>query len=274
VDIPAAQAYARKHELHALVVSIGGHVVHAQYGGGYSADRAHALYSGTKSFWGIAALEAVADDVIALDDPIDKVVPDFHSDERSEITPRMLLQMTAGYGFGGLGNAVPTYEKAIGIPLKGSPGSRFTYSGIPLQVFGAYFARALAKRGLSPHEYLEAKVLRRAGVVVGAWRTLSDGTCPLPTGAQLAATSWLAYGTWVMRNRARYAQAFEGSRVNPRYGLCWWLGAPGAPTDVFYASGSGGQGLYVVPSLETIVVHFGKSASYKHDAFLRHLLGR
>ena len=32
----------------------------------------------------------------------------------------------------------------------------------------------------------------------------------------------------------------------------------GAPSDLFYASGSGGQGMYVAPSLGIVTVHFGK----------------
>jgi hypothetical protein len=42
---------------------------------------------------------------------------------------------------------------------------------------------------------------------------------------------------------------------------------------VVYASGAGGQAMYVVPSADAVVVKFGGSASYKHDAFLKRLLG-
>jgi len=38
------------------------------------------------------------------------------------------------------------------------------------------------------------------------------------------------------------------------------------------ASGAGGQGLYIIPSLDTVIVHFGGSASFRHEAFLRRLL--
>jgi CubicO group peptidase (beta-lactamase class C family) len=272
VAIDAAETYARKHALHALVVTIGGRVVCERYAEGYDATRAHALYSGTKSFWGVAAIEAVAGGLLTLDDSVAGVIPEFAADERSSITPRMLLQMTAGYGFGGLGSAVPTYARALDMPLKHAPGSAFVYSGIPMQVFGAYFSRVLRAQGITPHEYLDVNVLQPAGVRVAAWRTLGDGTHPLPTGAQLTAADWLAYGDWVTRHRERYRECFIPSAMQPRYGLCWWLGARGMPADLFYASGSGGQALYAVPSLELVAVHFGKSPSYKHEAFLKRLL--
>ncbi len=260
MDIEAASIYAEKHELHALLVERDGAIVCMRYARGYAPDKPHALYSGTKSFWGIAALEAQREGLFDLDEVV------MHG-----ATARMLLQMTAGYGFGGLGNAVPTYERAFAIPLKNSPGSTFTYGGIPFQVFGGFFAERLRALALTPHEYLRSRVLAPANVEIASWRALPDGTNPLPTGVTITAENWLRYGRYVMCNYERYADAFVGSRANARYGLAWWLGASGAPSDLFYASGSAGQGLYVSPSQATVVVHFGHSQSYKHDAFLKRL---
>ncbi len=265
----SAAAYAAKHAPRALVVARGAQLVHEAYDGGGDAETPHPLYSGTKSFWGITALAAERDGIIALDESIAEKLPECGDDERGAITPRMLLQMIAGYGFGGLGSAVPTYDRALTIALKRAPGDTFTYGGIPLQIFGAYFARALAARGVTPHEYLRERILAHARVRIGTWRVLKDGTHPLPTGASLAARDWLAFGRFVLEHRDEYADAFVGSRPNPRYGLCWWLGAEGAPADCFYASGSGGQAMYVIPSHELVIVRFGASASYKHDAFLK-----
>jgi hypothetical protein len=114
-------------------------------------------------------------------------------------------------------------------------------------------------------------VLKPAGVTVTSWRSLPDGTQTLPTGAALTASAWLTYGRYVLKHARDLAGAFVGSTPNPRYGLCWWLGAPHAPDDLVYASGSAGQALYLVPSLSLAIVRFGKSASYKHEAFMRKL---
>ncbi len=271
-NVEPAAAYARERGLHALVVAGPDRILYEEYAAGYSAERPHALYSGTKSFWGSAAIEAVRQGLFRLDDPVAEVLTEFRTDERAAITPRMLLQLTAGYGFGGLGSAVPTYERALAMPLRSTPGTRFTYGGVPLQVFGAYFARKSIASGTTPHEFLRVNVLQPAGASVASWRTLSDGTHPLPTGAQLDASSWLAYARWMLRNGDRYADALTGSGANPRYGLGWWLASASMPRDLYYASGSGGQALYVIPSLELLVVHFGNSSSFKHEAFLKRLL--
>ena len=247
----------------ALVVAHNGSIVQESYERGFDASTAHALYSGTKSFWGIAALEARSDGLLDLDEHV-----------RWGYTVRMLLDLTAGYGFGGLGSAVPTYERALEIPLKNTPGSKFTYSGVPLQVFGAFFAERLRPQAMTPHEYLRARVLEPAGVVVASWRSLKDGTHPLPTGAFLTARNWLAYGTYVLSKRERYGDAFIGSAQNARYGLCWWLADAKMPPGTFYASGAGGQGLYVLPAHNLVAVRFSDGGSANHQAVIRKLAGQ
>jgi CubicO group peptidase (beta-lactamase class C family) len=191
------------------------------------------------------------------------------------VTLRQLLNLTSGIGFGGLGSAVPTYERALATELKDEPGTRFTYGGIPLQVFGAILARKLEPRGRTPYAYLAERVLDPLDIRVDRWRSLKDGTQPLPTGAFLQAREWAKYGEF-LRTRARteYPECFEGSTVNPNYGLGLRLNPLEDPPDIAYASGSGGQALYAIPSENATVVHFGESGSFKHEAFLRRLFNR
>ncbi|MGA7247512.1 MAG: serine hydrolase, partial [Candidatus Cybelea sp.] len=110
-DPSPALAYAHKHGLHALVVARGGDVVVEAYGDGLERESPHPLYSGTKSFWGVAALYACADGLIALDEPVGETVAAWRDDPWKRcVTLRMLLSLTAGFGFGGLGASVPTYD--------------------------------------------------------------------------------------------------------------------------------------------------------------------
>lgn len=272
INVPAALAYARSHTLDAVVIERTGEIVAQEYGDGFKTEKPHALYSGTKSFWGPVALRAQAEGLLSLDELVADTFPAWREDPwKRRVKLRMLLSLTAGFGFGGLGASVPVYERALTIPLKDEPGTRFTYGGIPLQVFGAVLAKKLAPKKLTPHEYLRERILDPAGVTVANWRSLADGTQPLPTGAFLTAPQWLAYGRYILREHKELAPCFKGSTVNERYGLGWWLRAKHAPEDLVYASGSAGQALYVIPSLDIIIVHFGRSASYKHETFLRRL---
>jgi CubicO group peptidase (beta-lactamase class C family) len=282
MNVDAAAAYAERHALHALLVQRGDDIVCERYGGGYAADKPHALYSGTKSFWGVLAVAAQHDGLLDVDEPVGHTLPAWSEGDKARVRLRDLLQLTSGIGFGGLGSAVPTFDAAAAVELKDEPRAKFTYGGIPLQVFGAALARKLAPRGLSPNAYLRERILAPIGLRIGSWRALKDGTNPLPTGAFLTAREWLTFGvlvrdggTWEKKTivpRAALARCFEGSPANPRYGLGWWLSPLPAHPDVVYASGSGGQAMYVVPSADAVVVKFGGSASYKHDAFLKRLL--
>ena len=283
INVIAAQAYAERHGLHALVVLQGNTIVAEAYGGGYDAEKPHALYSGTKSFWGVAAVAAQQDGLLHLDEPVALTIPSWAEGAHALVTLRHLVQLTSGIGFGGLGAAVPSFDKALATPLKDEPGTTFTYGGIPLQVFGAVLARKLVPRGLSPNGYLRERILEPIGLHVGWWRELKDGTHPLPTGAFLAACEWLKFGL-LIRDGGRWkkkivlpaevlAGCFSGSLANPRYGLGWWLSPLPAVPDIVYASGAGGQALYVVPSENAVVVKFGGSSSYKHETFLKRLLG-
>ena len=262
MNVDAAAAYHARHKPQALLVRRGGKTLVEQYDGGFSQTDPHALYSGTKSFWGVCALAAQRERLLSLDEPVWRGA-----------TVRELLTLTAGVPFGGLGAAVPTYEKALAAEQRGAPGTTFTYGGIPLQIFGAVFSERLTPLRMTPHEYLHERVLEPAGVHVSSWRTLKDGTQPLPTGAFLCAREWSHYGVYVAARAAEFAECFQGTNANPRYGLGWWLAPAGMPRDLFYASGSGGQAMYVVPSENLVTVRFGSGGSFNHETFLKRLFG-
>jgi CubicO group peptidase (beta-lactamase class C family) len=283
MQIEAALAYAEKHLLHALLIVVDGTTVAEHYGGGFDVKKPHALYSGTKSFWGVTAAAAHDDGLLDLDEPVADTIPEWRTDTRKAlVTIRQLLALTSGIGFGGLGSAVPNYEKALATPIKDEPGEKFTYGGIPLQVFGAVLAQKLAPQRLTPHEYLRTRLLDRIGMAIGSWKILKDGTEPLPTGAFVTAREWMKYGQFILDGAAHNGEAlvsgaslapcFQGSHANAHYGLGWWLNAIGNPAGIVHASGSGGQAMYVIPSERAVVVKFGQSNSWKHDAFLKRLL--
>jgi CubicO group peptidase (beta-lactamase class C family) len=273
-----AITYAERHTLHALVIAVDGSIAVARAGSGRELAQPHALYSGTKSFWGITAVAAAEDGLLDLDEPIGKTIAEWPAAERrSGVTVRQLLTLTAGYAFGGLGNAVPTAQRALEIPLKDEPGTVFTYGGIPLQVFGEVLRRKVASHHASQHDYLTARVLDRIGSSVADWRRLRDGSRPLPTGAFATARAWLAFGSLLLARGAGvisppgYDACTAGSAANPAYGLGLWLVRRDGQLDAVYASGAGGQGLYVIPQRGIVAVRFGQSAGWNHAAFIKRL---
>ena len=162
MDARGAVAYAASHGAEAILIAREGAIVEGWFADGWNADRAHGLYSGTKSFWGPLALCAQDDGLLHLDEPVVQTIHEWRGDsQKSRVTLRMLLSLTAGYGFGGLGASVPAYERALAMPLRNEPSTRFVYGGISLQVFGAVLARKLAPHGQTPHAYLRERILTR-----------------------------------------------------------------------------------------------------------------
>src|SRR5438270_8978806 len=115
----AAVAYHERHKPQALIIARGGKIDVERYDGEFAAGKPHALYSGTKSFWGPLAVIAQREGLLELDETVGATFPSWSEDAvKRQVTIRQLLSLTAGIGFGGLGNAVPVYEKALAVQLK------------------------------------------------------------------------------------------------------------------------------------------------------------
>ena len=188
-----------------------------------------------------------------------------------------------------------------------NPGSAFIYGPSALQVFHAVLKEKL--RGEAPTRYLERRVLRRIGL--GSQRYLKDsaGNPLLATGWILSARQWARVGEVVLKGGApvvsasSMSQCWRGSGANPAFAFGWWNNrhAPGgrefdiesmlvakrqrqswggavlcrdAPSDLVACIGSGHQRLYVIPSMNLVVVRQGSGGRFSDGRFLRLLVGR
>jgi CubicO group peptidase (beta-lactamase class C family) len=276
-----------------------------------NANEGHKIYSGTKAFWCLAALAAAEDGLLSLDESVSNTIPEWRSDPRkTRVTIRQLLDFSAGLEpVNRLHNDNPGDRDAIAIraPIVASPGSAFLYGPAALQVFHAVLKEKL--HGESPTHYLERRVLRRMGL--GSQRYMADsaGNPLLAAGWILSARQWAKMGEAVLSGGApivsagSLAQCWRGSGANRAYSLGWWnnRNAPGgrefdieamlvpkwqkqswsgavlcrtAPSDVVACIGSGYQRLYVVPSMNLVVVRNGSGRKFSDAQFLRLLVGR
>jgi CubicO group peptidase (beta-lactamase class C family) len=81
----------------AVLVMHRGEVLFESYANGWAADRPHILASGTKSFCGVAAMAAVQDGLIKLDDKVSDTLTDWKADPRkAKVTVRQLLDLSSG----------------------------------------------------------------------------------------------------------------------------------------------------------------------------------
>lgn len=307
--LEAAAAYSEEHAGQTMLVLHNGNTVFERYANGGSPETRQMLASGSKSFVGVAATAAVHDGILKLDDKACESLTEWANDpEKSRITYRQLLTLTSGLTAGDVRRARngPSWDEIISLPLTSSPGEKFEYGAYQLNAFAYALERTLD--GETFEHYLERRVFNPLGVTV-EWRfRCADDHPQVGGGAFMTARDWGTFGEWVrlegawhgqeLIGKAALAECFRGTQQNPAYGLAWWLKEPvsrrtlwtipllrrefsgvlaedAIPDDFVAACGAGKQRLYVIPSLQLVVVRQGSlrgSQSFEDDEFLRRLL--
>lgn len=310
----AAAAFSAEAGGRAVMVLQGGSVVFEDYQNGHGAEEPAELFSGTKSFNCAMALAAIEEGLLDLDESAADTLTEWAEDpDKSKITPRHLLQFTSGLKadqrmltFDGMRTdqkIADKYAYAIDQPLETEPGEVFEYNGTHLLAFGALMAR---KTGQDPVAYLEAKIFEPITFRYAGWNRDTVGNPMLAFGAWTTANEWAKYGELVLHDGAwdgvqvlpagAFNQCFQGSEPMPSYGLTFWLnneltadqaelvpakGVVGGertfihgPADMVTAAGAHDQRLYIVPSMDLVVVRLSDgSRKWLDSEFLGLLFG-
>src|SRR5947207_421510 len=171
-----------------------------------NAKTPHKIYSGTKAFWNLAALAAVEDSLLNLDERVGDTITSWRSDPRkAQVTIRQLLDFDSG---------------------------------------------------LEPQFFLHET--QSGDRDAAAMRAFSLG--------------------WWNNRAAPNGREFDFEQMLiPKWQNQDWRDAclcRDAPSDLVACIGSQGQRLYVIPSLQLIVVRQGNGGSFSDAHFLRLLLGR
>src|SRR5207244_12447213 len=137
----------------AMLVMQNGRTIFEQYANGGSASGRWPIFSGTKSFWGIAALAAVHDGLFKLDDPVSDTITEWKNDPRkSPITILQLLSQTDGIeGASWLqrSSILDRNAMAIRLPIVAEPGTAFLYGSSHVHLFSDLRRRTLNGRTAS-----------------------------------------------------------------------------------------------------------------------------
>jgi len=304
--IKAAAEYSARHRGVSFLAIQNGRTLLEQ-----NAKTPHRIFSGTKAFWNLGALTAAEDGLLDLDNQVADTISSWRNEPRkSQVTVRQLLNFDSGIEpLFQLHETQSEDRDAFSLRARAvtEPGSAFIYGPASLQVFHQVLKKKLGDQ--TPTHYLERRVLHRLGL--GRQRYLPDrvGNPLLATGWILTAREWAKIGRVILNNgapvisRKSLEQCWRGTAANRAFSLGWWnnRAAPNgrefdfeqmlnakwqnqywhdaclcreAPSDLVACIGSEGQRLYVIPSLQLVVVRQADGGSFSDAHFLRLLLGR
>lgn len=289
-----AARYSEKNDGLAMVVVESGQVVFEHYASGVDPEQSHPLASGTKSFSAAIALLGIQDGLLTLDEPVANTITEWNrDDQKSQITIRQLLNLTSGIRRREL-TEVPSYSEAIDEPVVATPGNHFLYGPNSFQIFGEVMVRKMAMHSFTGTllTYLDSRILQPIGLRYDLWRrqfrqpNLPPGPQNrrqpnLSTGAIINAREWAKYGMLILNQGQWQGQqlldptllleCFQGTAVNPAYGLTFWLNKDGfdpfgmpierisaAPDSMVMAIGSGDQVMFMLPEQDLVVVRQGQ----------------
>ncbi len=234
-DCAHAAKYSESKRGVSMLVMQNGRTIFEHYANGGSARGRWPIFSGTKSFWGIAALAGVRDGLFKLDELVSDTITEWKSDPlKSQITVRQLLSQTDGIEGASRLHRPSIRDRnamAVRLPVLAKPGSAFIYGPSHLQIFSEVLRRKL--NGRATTDYMESRVLNRLGLGRLNYKKDARGNPLLATGFELTAREWARLGELVL-GRGNYhgrqvvpadlvRAAFSGSQANPSYGLTFWL---------------------------------------------------
>jgi len=303
-----AAQYSRSHGGLALYVEQGGRLVAESYAPGYSASTPHKIYSGTKSFVAVGAMIAVQEGLLTLDEKASDTLTEWQGDRRRSITINQLLSHTSGLDPDS--ELIDPYRDqmaaAVNVHLIDPPGTRFHYGAVNYQAFGELLTRKLQAKGAgSVEDFLKDKVFDPLDIDMDGWVRDRAGNVLIHSGISLTPVQWAKFGDFI--NRVRNGQPNQiitpqalgllltGHHANPAYGLGFWLNRPppvprlqsitklqiaidgdqlypDGPRDLIACIGSEKQRLYMIPSLDLVVVRFGYETAFSDGDFLSRLL--
>lgn len=274
-------AFADGMNTQGVVVVHDGEIVAEWYDEGADEGSWAASWSMAKSFTSALVGIAIEDGLIpGVDEPMTTWFPEWEGTDRQAITLRDVLQMSSGLDW--VENYSPEavaesdiiemvlfqpdqLAYASGRPAANEPGSEWSYSSGDTMLLSGVLEQST---GMPVHEYARQEIFEPLGMDQADWWRDARGHtltyCCLDTTSRGFARFGLLYerrGTWGdeqvvpeawVEESLEPAAASEGN-----YGYQWWLGEDEELPDTFSARGHDGQYIYVIPSLDLVVVRNG-----------------
>ncbi|MDR9365496.1 MAG: serine hydrolase [Balneolaceae bacterium] len=308
-NLEAAREYAlgtnNNPKGRALLVWHNGEILLEEYGPNFDGQELHTLFSGSKSFAGILAAIGVKEELFSFDTTLGELIPKWDPEsDRGKVTIRQLLNLTSGIETASAGTVL-TAEEWLAADMEFERGSTFVYGPTPFYIFSWIFVEIFE---INPIDYLNSHLFSPLGLSRGEWDNMDFFYPNFAYGARYPALDWLQVGIMLMNGGTLNGteiipenlmnELLTPSNAETGYEVTFWLNTPVGqqkrpaitipehaknqntdkmisdvmPEDLFMKSGFLGQKLYVVPSLNLVIVRFGLIGAFEDEEFFLRLM--
>jgi CubicO group peptidase (beta-lactamase class C family) len=270
-----------------MVVVRHGRLLAEGYFNGYGRETLHDLRSTGKSFTSALTGIAIQQGLLAVNDPIGQHIPQFSSHDnmnarKQSIQVYHLLNMNSGlecddWDPGSRGNQENMYDARdwvgfiLDLPMSSDPGTVAAYCTGGVVVLGYIISQ---RSGMALDAYAQTWLFGPLGIRDSGWRRAPDGSATgggglrlRPRDAAKLGQLYLDGGTWngarvVPESWVQQSQQRVNRLGTDDYGFLWWKRTFRRGVDLvdsYYTSGNGGNYVFVLPSLDLVVVFTGSN---------------
>jgi CubicO group peptidase (beta-lactamase class C family) len=270
-------------DLRSVLVMRHGAIIAERYYNGETADTLHDIRSAGKSITALLVGAAIdRANIAGADTPIQRYWPASEGTAIGDVTLDNVLTMRSGLDAYDADAASPGNEDkmdeaadpaafALAVPRQATPGTRYRYNSVTAYIAGVTVEHAT---GMTMENFARGVLFAPLGITRWQWErdaaghTKGQGNLSLRT-RDVARIGQMVLGKGVHQGRRVIGAGWIDAMLAPRvdigatdryadhYGYFWYtktqpIGAQRIP--VQFASGNGGNKLYLVPSLDMVVV--------------------
>lgn len=279
------------HDLKGIVILRDDKLVSERYFNGDSADSLHDIRSATKSFTSLLMGIAVQQGLVhSVDDSIASYLPGLPKDGKEKIKIKDLLNMRSGLDANDEDPATPGNEDRLdessdwirtvySVPMKRDPGEKYVYCSINAFLTGAIIEDV---SHTSLDSFAKTNLFAPLGIQQYQWRRLpinrgtGQGNLDITTRDEAAVGEFMLNDgvvnghrilnhDWIEKSLAKQVAISDSDPYADFYGYMWYTKAEPVrdhKVEVHFASGNGGNKIYIVPSLHMVVAI--TSSAYGH----------
>lgn len=270
------------HDLKGIVIVRNGQLISEHYFNGDSRDSLHDIRSATKSLTSLVLGIAVQKGLVHnVEDSISLYLPGLPKDGKEKITVKNLLNMRSGLDADDTDPSSPGNEDTLDkssdwirtvyfVPMKRPPGDRYVYCSINAFLTGAIVENV---SHMPLDQFAKTNLFEPLGIKNYRWRhvpidrTTGQGNLSITardeaTVGELMLNDGMVSGRrilthdWIAQSLASQVAISDSDPYADFYGYMWYTKAEPVGdhrVEVHFASGNGGNKIYVIPSLHMVV---------------------